>query len=85
MVRGIAYSNVCQSFFSPSARTQFLFSLPPFARPFTALLLIECLRGRCLCVIIRQSRSTLSFYMCGPLSAYLLCLSAFIFDNPNFF
>ena len=41
--------------------------------------------GRCLCVIIRQSRSTLSFYMCGPLSAYLLCLSAFIFDNPNFF
>ena len=32
MVRGIAYSNVCQSFFSPSARTQFLFSLPPFAR-----------------------------------------------------
>jgi len=41
--------------------------------------------SRCLCVIIRLSRSTLSFYMCGPLSAYLLCLSAFIFDNPNFF
>ena len=40
--------------------------------------------SRCLCVIIRQSRSTLKFYMCGPLSAYLLCF-AFIFDNPNFF
>ena len=72
MVRGIAYSNVCQSFFSPSARTQFLFSLPPFARPFTALLLIECLRVAVFASLY-DSRGAPFHFICVDPSPLICC------------
>jgi len=42
MVRGIV-NNFKYSSFSPPARPQFLYFLPPFARPLITLLLKECL------------------------------------------
>ena len=74
MVRGIVNNSECSSFYllSPSARPQFLFFLLPFALPFMALLLKECLMGLCLCAIIRQCTITLSLNRCH--SHCLFCL-----------
>ena len=59
---------------SPSARPQFLFFLPPFARPFMALAFERMFTSRCLCAIIRQCRITLSLYRyrCPPLRFFVL-------------